>query len=405
VTLLTGKKLLKCFLVAVLSLSVVFSCSAGTVSVSASSLSNLQKKQTNLKKQQEQIKTNLSKLKNDTAKKQQYKNELDAQITNVQQQIDTLDEQIEGYNADIKDREEKIAGKQKDIDADYERLKERIRALYLTGDASTMEIVLNAKNVMDLADKMKIMSVVTEHDSELIDRLKNEMNSIKADKQAIESERSRVTATKNEYAQKRSELAALETEAKKTLSELASNTADEQKEYQKNAAAQKQLQQQVDAWYKAYYASLKSKSSGGGGSGGYVSKGHFTWPVPGYTQITSPYGWRWNHTDFHPGIDIGGGGIYGSKIVAADSGRVIMAGYGFSGSGYNGYGNVVAIDHGGGYSTLYGHMSRVAVSNGQQVTKGQIIGYVGSTGHSTGPHCHFEIRVNGQRQNPMNSFG
>ena len=123
--------------------------------------------------------------------------------------------------------------------------------------------------------------------------------------------------------------------------------------------------------------------------------GQFAWPVPGYTHISCGY------SSDHKAIDINrtnGKSIDGAPIVAANSGKVVKAGWD------NSYGNYVMIDHGGGYSTLYAHASSLAVSTGQQVDRGQTIAYVGSTGDSTGPHLHLEVRVNGVRQNPMDWF-
>ena len=125
------------------------------------------------------------------------------------------------------------------------------------------------------------------------------------------------------------------------------------------------------------------------GERGGVSSVGLVWPVHG--PITSEFGSRWG--GFHPGLDIAPG--YGTPIAAAGDGVVLYAGY-----SSGGYGNYVVIDHGDGLATAYGHQSRIAVSQGQIVTQGQIIGYVGSTGYSTGPHLHFEVRVDGFAQNP-----
>ena len=142
--------------------------------------------------------------------------------------------------------------------------------------------------------------------------------------------------------------------------------------------------------------------SGGGssGSGGYTSTGNFTWPVPGFTRLTTRFQ-EWTYGGYHRGIDIastGGRSIYGAPIVAADSGVVIKAGWN------NSYGNCVYIDHGGGYVTRYAHASSLAVSQGQTVTKGQTIAYVGNTGDSFGAHLHFEVILNGTLKNPMSYF-
>ena len=122
------------------------------------------------------------------------------------------------------------------------------------------------------------------------------------------------------------------------------------------------------------------------------------WPCPSCHTITSEFGWRihpiYGTSKYHSGVDIGAS--YGATVIAADSGTVITAGW------VSGYGNCVVISHGNGVSTLYGHMSSIAVSSGQSVSQGQTIGYVGSTGNSTGPHLHWEVTVNGERQNPLN---
>ncbi|HUQ62954.1 MAG TPA: peptidoglycan DD-metalloendopeptidase family protein [Acidimicrobiales bacterium] len=141
---------------------------------------------------------------------------------------------------------------------------------------------------------------------------------------------------------------------------------------------------------QAQAAAARASSGGGGGGGGSPSKAGLVWPVGG--PVTSGFGMRWGR--MHTGIDIAAG--FGAPIVAAKSGTVISAGWN------GGYGQATIIDHGGGLSTLYGHQSKISVSDGQSVNQGQVIGYEGCTGHCTGPHVHFETRVDGSPQNPMN---
>lgn len=421
---MTGNRFAK-FGAAVLSVLVLFSSVQGLLPASASSISDLQQKQTKLKQQQTQVAEQIKTLKNNKEKQVQYKNALQSQISNVQQQIDNLNQQISDLDSQITQRETQIAGKQKDIDANYQKLKQRLYALYLTGEASNLEVVLNAKNIMDLADKAEIMQAITDHDTDLINTLKSEIESVKTQENQIRENRGAVAAARTEYDQKQNELSGLVAQTNQVIAQLSSSQSSAEAQSRQLAAQENAAEGAIDQWYKNYYASQhnsgSSSNSGGnsngtagrsngggsasaGGSGGYVSSGHFTWPVPSCTNITRPFGDRSVGGTFHKGIDISGPGVYGSPIVAADSGRVIQAGWGNYGSGYGGYGNVVAIDHGGGFSTLYGHMSGVAVSRGQQVSKGQVIGYVGSTGQSTGPHLHFEIRVNGSAVNPMSCF-
>lgn len=396
---------------AALSTLVLLFSVQGVLPASASSLSGLQQKQSDLKQKQSQVEQQIKTLKNDKAKQEQYKDALQSQVSNVQQQIDNLNQQISGLDSQITEKQTQIAQKQKSIDANYQKLKERLYALYLTGEASNLEIILNAKNIMDLADKAEIMQAITDHDANLINTLKSEMSSVQSQKAEIETSRKAVSADREEYDQKQSELSSLVAQTNQVIAQISKNQSAAEAESKQIADQESKAEDAIDQWYKDYYSSKNNNGGGGGsngggsnggGSGGYVSTGNFAWPVPSCTNITSGYGPRWG--TFHKGIDISGGGIYGAPIVAADSGRVIMAGWGAYGHGYGGYGNVVAIDHGGGFSTVYGHMSGVAVSQGQQVSKGQVIGYVGATGDATGPHCHFEIRVNGSAVNPMNYF-
>ena len=144
-------------------------------------------------------------------------------------------------------------------------------------------------------------------------------------------------------------------------------------------------------------AKIRASTARTGGYSGNPS-GRFLWPTPGYSKITSDYGMRVHPIlgtkKLHTGIDIGAPS--GTRILSGDAGVVIHAGW------LGAYGNAVVVDHGGGLSTLYGHMSSIAVREGQQVTAGQKLGGVGSTGLSTGPHLHFEVRVNG---NPVSPWG
>ena len=385
-----------------LALAVFVLQGAGGGEAIAASLTELQQEQAKLEQEQEENDAKLASLKADQSKQQEYKDALDAQMQNLQSQIDGLNTQINGLDASIEEKNTAIAEKQKNIDEDVETLKERLCAIYMMGDASTLEILLQSESVIDMAQKVELLNIITEHDTKLIAQLTADMESIADEKAEIESEKEQVAAARTELESKGSELASVQAEAERVLEELNQSVASVQAESDRIAEEKAQASAEIDQWWKDYYAQLaaQNNSSSGGsssgsiGSGGYVSTGNFTWPVPGFTNISCGY------SSGHKAIDISGGGrtIYGTPIVAADSGKVVTATYHYS------YGNYVMIDHGGGYSTLYAHASSLAVSVVQTVTKGQTIAYVGSTGNSTGPHLHFEVRVNGNRQNPFNWF-
>ncbi|WP_050697072.1 murein hydrolase activator EnvC family protein [Anaeromassilibacillus senegalensis] len=413
----------------------------------------LQREREQLALQQQETNAKLEKLRADKAKKLEYKNTLDGQIENVQSQISVLNRQVETLDANIQDKTAQIADKQKSIDEQFEQLKKRLCAIYKTGEASTLQILLNADNVMDLANKSHLLRIITEHDTGLIEGLKEEMQGIAGEKAEIENNRKDVAAAKVELDRKRAELGVLQTEAQQVLNGL---TAEEMGfefesgdlEEQQRVLRQKENEaaEEIDRWWANYYAEQKRRQEElkrqqeeeerrrqeeeqrrqeeqnqnqepesepapeppqepeqnqpeapnvpDDAPLEYVG-GAFAWPVPGFTHISD------NYSSDHKAIDINrtnGVSIDGTPIVAANDGVVVKAESHYS------YGNYVMIDHGGGYSTLYAHASRLAVSAGQQVKKGQTIAYVGSTGNSSGPHLHFEVRVDGVRQNPFNWF-
>ncbi len=367
----------------------------------AATLTELQQEQARLEQEKKENDAKLAELKADQSKQQEYKNTLDAQMQNLQSQIDGLNTQINDLDASISEKNAAIAEKQENIDRDVETLKERLCAIYMMGDASTLEIILQSESVIDMAQKVELLNMITEHDTRMIQQLSADMEAIADEKAEIESQKEEVAAARTQLEAKGSELASVQAEAERVLEELNQSVESVQAESDRIAKEKAQASAEIDQWWKDYYAQQAAQnngssggSSGSSGSGGYVSTGNFTWPVPGFTNISCGY------SSGHKAIDISGGGrtIYGTPIVAADSGKVVTATYHYS------YGNYVMIDHGGGYSTLYAHASSLAVSAGQTVTKGQTIAYVGSTGNSTGPHLHFEVRVNGNRQNPFNWF-
>ena len=390
-----------------LALAAVLACAPQTF---AATLDELKQQQSQLEQEQKENQQKLDDLKADQSKQQEYKDALDAQVQNLQSQIDALNAQIGELDASISEKDDAIAEKQRSIDSDVETLKERLCAIYMLGDASTLEIILQSESVIDMAQKVELLNMITEHDTKMIQQLAADMEEIAAEKAEIESEKEQVSAARTELDSRRTDLAAVQAEADRVLRELTASVASVQQEQEEIAARKAAADKAVDDWLADYYAQQKAQqaqqnggSSGGGsstGSGGYVSTGNFTWPCPGFTRITTQFN-EWTYGGYHHGTDIastGGRSIYGAPIVAADSGRVIRAGWD------NSYGNCVYIDHGGGYVTRYAHASSLAVSYGQTVTKGQTIAYVGNTGDSFGAHLHFEVILNGVRQNPMNYF-
>ena len=428
---LFGKHFGRRAVAAALAVAILCAVSFEPVPASASSLNDLQQTQSNLKKKGQDLDSQLEKLKNDKAKQTDYIAELNQRIQNTEAQISNLDTQISGMDADIVKKQSEISSKQNEIDANFEKLRQRVYALYLTGEASNLEIILNAKNIMDLSDKAEILKVIAEHDTSLIDTIKTEMNSIKSQKSAIEKERTQSAASRTEMDKQRQNLKSQQDEAARALAALSATEKQELEEKQKNTTAQQENEAAIDKWFSDYYAAQKaakekeaaeaakkkessssggssSKGSSGGGSGSSspTGEGTFIWPVPS-GSVSQMYG-SYDMGSFHKGIDIAAN--TGAIIRAAASGVVALADDQEVHGAYGGYGKFVVIDHGNGIATLYGHMrneydSDWVVHTGDHVSQGQTIGYVGSTGHSTGPHCHFEIRKNGVAFSPKGFFG
>ena len=366
----------------------------------AETLSELRAQQESLQALKEENDTRLENLRNDTEQKKAYRDTLYGQIDTVQSQIDLLRRQIAELDDKIAVSRDRIALKQDDISRNFDLLKKRIKALYVTGDASTLAVILDSDNFVDFTEKVQFLRAVTRHDRELIDKLTMQLSDMEQELADISDDKQELGSEKKELDSKGAELTKLYEEAQRAVEsaeneELNALTDSELlgSQIEENEAAiaelEKQLRQQAAA-------ETPGKGTGNGGiapSTGYVGSGSFLWPMPGYTYLTCYFGERG-----HRGIDIAGSDIYGKPIIAADGGSVIFAGWNDS------YGYCVFLDHGNGFQTRYAHMSALAAEPGINVEKGQIIGFVGSTGNSSGPHLHFEVIENGGLTNPMFFF-
>ena len=217
---------MKTAVAAVLALAVVGAVSVKPVPAKATTLSELQQKQAQLQQQSKSLDSQLAQLKNNKAKQQQYKDAIDAKIVNLEQQIDSKNIQIQQLDKDILTKQNQIAAKQKDVDADFQKLKERVYALYLTGEASDLEIILNAKNIMDLADKAELLSVISKHDTTLMNALKNDMNSIAQQKADIEKNRKAASDAKTSLEQNNQQLTALSNQAAQMINVMGQSEKD-----------------------------------------------------------------------------------------------------------------------------------------------------------------------------------
>ena len=370
--------------------------------VYASTLSSLQSQKQQLQSEINQVQKDLNEAKNDIAKAEQYQSSLNYQIQlNLQkvgvmeQELNLLAEELEQKEQELDEKNAELDQKEQEIDATYEQYKQRMRAMYMAGETSALEMLFEADSFAEFLTNIEMMKAITAHDTELLDTLDTQKKSITNQKTQVErvkaeisEQQEQVSASKAELQQTNKDLQAAYEESKTAMQDIEL----EKEQFEANLEAKKAEAAQVQNEIDAIYAELAANASNSSNSS--MKDSGFIWPLPGYTTITSGYGARWGST--HTGIDISGGGCYGSGIVAAASGTVIKAASHWS------YGNYVIVDHGGGYTTLYAHCSQLLVSVGQNVAQGQKIALVGSTGQSTGPHLHFEVRINGKTQNPRN---
>jgi len=272
------------------------------------------------------------------------------------------------------------------------RLNARLVEVYEQGDVDSVDVILGASTLSDLVDGLDYVNQVGAADERIATSVGHAKDAARAARaetrklrgvvaaatRAVQARTEQVRAVREQLVSNRRELVAARSTKRVSLSKIRASERQEVSEAQALERVSASLGAQIQAAQSASSYSPASRSSSG-----------FIWPVSG--PVTSPFGMRWGR--MHTGIDIGV--AYGTPIHAAASGQVIYAGW------MDGYGNLVFIDHGRGISTGYAHQSSIAVSNGQAVTQGQVIGYVGCTGHCFGPHLHFEVRVNGTPVDPL----
>jgi murein DD-endopeptidase MepM/ murein hydrolase activator NlpD len=274
------------------------------------------------------------------------------------------------------------------------RLNRRLVDIYTSEQTSALAVVLEAGNFSDLLDELEYLNEIGSQDDRIATEVGNAKLQMQETRNATRKTRSQVAATTREVAERTAEQRAVRDRLAWSQRQLATARRDKRSAL---AGVQEDKQEALDhmAELQAQSATLAARIRSAQstavipGPTGQASAAGFVWPVHGV--LTSPFGWRWGR--MHEGIDLAVPS--GTPVVAAAAGTVIVAGW------MGGYGNLVVIDHGNGIATAYGHNTSVAVSYGQSVAQGQLISYSGSTGHSTGPHVHFEVRVNGSPVDPL----
>lgn len=319
---------------------------------------------------------------------------LDEKNELTRQEIVLINEQIDIYEILIEEKSKELDEAIELEEYQKERLRMRMRAMEENGSLGYLSFVVQSNSFADLLMRIDNITDIMEHDSALEAQYIAARENTELVKSEYEAVQEQQLLKRDELEQREAQLEAEIEQAQELIVKLEENIDQYREEFDKYTAMEQELIDQIAQMLKDLHAQEQAL-----GGGNIASTGTYIWPLPGYSP-GSAYGWRmhpiYHEMRFHAGEDIGAPS--GTPILAADSGTVILAGVN------GGYGNCVMINHGGGRVTLYAHQSTMAVSVGQSVTQGQVIGYVGSTGASTGPHLHFEVHVNGSTTAPKSYF-
>ncbi len=335
------------------------------------------------------------------AEEQQAKtNEASAKVDSVSERLRQIQEELRVATAEYKevkgqldsvedkisDNTELLQKTEADLKVKNKKLQQRVRDIYINGQISYVDVLFGAKDFADLMTRMDVLKRIIKHDYDLIMKVREEKATVENTRAQLEKDKAEAEVLVADAQAKKAKVEDKESEQQVLLDQAIYDRDTSERMYEEIMAASQEVANMI----------RRSHMSSAGYSGAPAGAGGMIWPISG--PITSEFGWRthpiFGTARFHSGLDIGGD--YGMPIYAAASGTVIYAGW------ISGYGNAVIIDHGGGVTTLYGHNDSLNVSEGENVAQGQVIAMCGSTGNSTGPHCHFEVRENGE---PVSPYG
>ena len=413
------KKNLRSAFCAILA-AAALAASLSAYAVSQSEIDDLQKKLDALEQQAQEQQDVINDLTSQKARFVTRKIALDGKIEINRQMIELIGEQVRIYDEIIAEKQAELDKALEKETAQTELLRSRIRAMEENSSYSYASFIFDSSSVTELLSRIGDVNDIMHYDKTLEEEYMAAREDVESIKKSYEEARHEQELLQKELDTKQSELDAQVEAAYTMIADIETLSDDAQAEYDAIAEAEAEAEETLqDAIRKRAAEEAKrnqnnnsNNNSGntggstGGNTGGSTggnpatSLSDLQWPVPSCTLITSRFGYRVAPTTgastYHGGLDIGAG--MGASIVAAGAGDVIYAG------ANGGYGNCVMVDHGNGIVTVYAHMSSIGVSYGQYVTAGQYVGAVGSTGVSTGPHCHFEIRINGAQTDPAAYF-
>lgn len=345
---------------------------------------DLQTQRNEIQNQMNEANEQLEGVQNDISENLQQVQKLDEKISNSQQELDELNKKIEDLENSSEEVEKKLKTAEENYDKQKKLLDSYLVAVQESSDTQYLDVLLSSKSISEFLSNYFLITELANSQVELLEDMQNKKNEIQQSKEKLDKNKE--------------DLAVIKANQTKTATVLANTKTVRENFISKLSDQEKDIQSKIDEYYAQFNAinSEILQLAQGGIATQYIG-GELAWPVPGYTVISSNYGMRTHPITgvykLHTGVDIRA--PLGATFIAANDGIVTKA-------SYNGaYGNMVIIDHGGGVSTLYAHGSEILVQVGQTVKRGEPVLKVGSTGYSTGPHAHFEVRLNGVVTNPM----
>lgn len=396
------------------------------------SISDLEQQLQQLEQENQKYQKILDDTKSDIAEKEEYKSALVSKVQVLDEKIAVTREKISSLNDDIKEKQDAYDKGLSEVEDQFDALANRLRILYMSGNATDLEIIFGAKDFSDLIDKMELVKSLANSDKELISEIQTKLDELSTKKESLEADKKDLETQQASLKSDQDEFNKLISDNDEILKNLYASNSEAQNSLESAALQSDEIEAKISQYYAAQKAaaehaaqasqsSSSSGSSSSSSSSGSSSSGSssvivpsgsgFAWPTPGFVSRSSEW-FEDREVYNHGGIDIAGAGIMGTPVVAAADGTVVATnsscthnwGKSYSCGCGGGYGNYVMISHAGGKMTVYGHLTSLTVSSGQSVSRGQVIGYVGSTGNSTGPHLHYECRLNGVRYNPMSEY-
>lgn len=384
------------------------------VSASATDIDDLEAQQEALEEKSAEYEAILNQKESAVEKQQEKVDALVGKVQTVNEEITLCHKKISLLDDKITEKQNQIIQASIEIEENMNILRKRIKTIYLAGDVSSLEIIMGAKDFSDFLDKLQLVKSVSTHDEKLIKETQLQLEERSKEKEELQVDKNALEEEQTTLKEKQDELNSLLEEHKEVLASLQEESDEALQDLVMTEEQLGNLSAEIRAYYEEQAARAQAQNNPTGGGPApdidIPADGSWVWPTPGVYYISSSFYDSEGRASAHGALDIAG--AYGTTVVAATGGTVVATcascthnwGKYYSCGCGGGYGNYVWISSGDGKEQIYAHLASVSVSVGQSVSAGQVIGYMGSTGHSTGAHLHFETRYNGIKYDPQSEF-